>query len=258
MTDLSEIWMELDRAKSHQKTLVEDSVDFLSRRPYSIDVELNPTTGERDFLFRVNESPPEEWRFTARYLALDLRSLLDHLVHVLATVSGNDPDVTDTKPAFPAFSTFEGWTKNSARSLAGVDKRFWRTIQLLQPYQRGRVLASRDPLAQIAWMNDGDKHRRLMPRFVQLETGSAPVASFNVLAPGAPIAEISMVGGMMLNDGDVFFSARGGLGRLLYLSGTGCSHRFRPTSAHGRQTRTDHRLRRRNDHPAVGRPHLGP
>ena len=201
------------RARDHLETLEGEADTFLSTNPYEIPAEPDPQTREQVVRFKVVREPddPTRWALVAGEFAFNLRCALDHLVFQLVIASGKNPDARGFRTQFPIYTDQTDYLgekigKGGKRDtdLKGVDVRFRSVIDGVQPHQRGKM-ADHDPLAQLSWLNNRDKHRVLHPCLVQLETVDAPLERTDLVGGQGTDAPQRIEGGRVLNDGDELF-----------------------------------------------------
>lgn len=141
------------------KTTIEE---YASSRPYSVGVAYDAS--KRQHLIHVPAPPalPREWWILVGQLGTNARAALDYLVYELSVYGHGDPDKDRTQ--FPISESQDDYLRSGRggityrdRSLAGVDERFRRRIDDLQPYHR-RKSAHRHPLALLAKLTNRDTH----------------------------------------------------------------------------------------------------
>lgn len=150
-------------------------VKFFEDHPVDITSGRDPRTGEEWFKVEGLPKLPPEWAIAVGVIGHNARSALDHLVYALAFEGGGDPE--DERTGFPIYPSREdyfrvnGRTKLSNRdmALAGVEERWRKKIDDLQPYQRGDV-ADRHPLATLVHITNRDKHKTTNAPHIALET----------------------------------------------------------------------------------------
>lgn len=204
MRELTEVRARLDHAETHMESISRTAADFLASKPYEMTMEFDQKRRVRQLVFRVRAEAPPALRHIISDMVNGIRSSLDHMVYELAIISGSDPDAPGVRTQFPIYEDRQNYEKARGKDLKGLDERFARLIDSKQPYQRGKVAGKRDPLAQVQWMSNLDKHRRPITRFVQMTPHPAPIAVIDLRTmPSGAFEEVEVPRGRALRDGDV-------------------------------------------------------
>jgi hypothetical protein len=119
---------------------------------------------ERDtseYVFRLSGPPPDpRIGLIVSEFGHHLRATLDNLLWQLVLV--HDGGTPTNKTQFPICVSREAYKSSRARGmLDGVSTEDRALIKRLQPYHLGADLAKRHALAQLAWLNNTDKHQVL-------------------------------------------------------------------------------------------------
>lgn len=161
--DLTNARRKVARAKQDLDTLRNEVAAYLQEKPWRFVEESN----HNSYAIRgsIDREPDPEWDIDIGVIGSHARSALDYLVRQLVIASGNDP--TRGRTQFPIFLNRDEYVNNRGRRpshrdlmLKGVDERFRRIIDQLQPYQRGRRVDN-DPLVILEAVTNTDKHRDL-------------------------------------------------------------------------------------------------
>jgi hypothetical protein len=156
--------VKIEAAKRDLDSLERETREWIEADAYRLVVERDPTTREYVPRVQIPAAPKFEWGHSFGRAGNDLRSSLDHLVYQVAIASGSDPEQDRTQ--FPIFSAAQDYLHRGKKSglsqrdryLAGVDESHRKIIDSYQPYHRSNR-PDRDPLAELAWLDDADKHR---------------------------------------------------------------------------------------------------
>jgi len=209
MRPLADVHARLDHAETHLDTIRRTTADFLDSKPFEMAMEVDQRRRVRQLVFRVHADGPPALRHTISDMVNGIRSSLDHMVYELATISGSDPDAPGVRTQFPIYEDRQKYVKGQGKDLKGLDERFTRIVDSKQPYQRGKVTAKRDPLAQVQWMSNLDKHRRPITRFVQMTPHPAPIRVIDIrTTPSGAFEEVEVPRGRALRDGEVLATFR--------------------------------------------------
>lgn len=204
MSELAEVRARLAHAETHLDTIRQTAADFLASEPYETRMESDPKRRVRQLVFRVHAEAPPALRHILSDMVNGVRSSLDHMVYELAIISGSNPDAPGVRTQYPICLDRQRYVNARGRDLKGVDDRFASVIESKQPFQRGKVIGTRDPLAQVQWMSNLDKHRRPITRFVQMTPHPAPIAVVDLRTmPNGEFEEVRVPRGRALRDGDV-------------------------------------------------------
>ena len=151
-----ELDAKIGRANSLLATLERDSSSFLAEN-YRVDGRLDQKARRYRFLALGNPVLPPHFSILIGEVIYHLRTVLDHLVFVLAGGRGNPRRLT-----FPICSE-EGVFRSAlkAGALKGVPTEAVRAIERLQPY-RTSPSPEQATLYQLHRLNAIDKHRLLL------------------------------------------------------------------------------------------------
>jgi hypothetical protein len=153
---LNDIRWKLWRARKHHEALGEVVDVFLKSNFYR-------TAGKQDRNGRLVERvievdpPPPLWGVLVSDCAHQLRSVLDHLLFLLANPA---TEREETNLQFPICSTRKAW-HNAQWRMPGTTRAVRSVIDELQPYHR-RKWPETFVLAQLREINNWDKHRALL------------------------------------------------------------------------------------------------
>jgi hypothetical protein len=107
--------------------------------------------------------PPAAMALIAGDAIHSMRASLDYLAQQLVRMSGNEPIEGPRGTQFPIHEV-----QRKVRISGGVSAEILRTVEKLQPYQRGDKYGE-DPLFILTWLSNLDKHRLL--NMVRFEAG---------------------------------------------------------------------------------------
>lgn len=171
--------MKVARAREHFDALRAQVIEFDEANPYPFRPVLDPQTGEQ--VIEIGEPPvlPREWSGIVGEIAHNLRSALDYLVYELAIEGGGDPErdrtafpISESEAEYLKVRGRRGQPKVSYRDqcLAGVDEKWRKKIDVLQPYSRRKSNPQATDLARLNWLSNRDKHRMAHPAYSMFET----------------------------------------------------------------------------------------
>lgn len=169
-------YLKAARAHQHFRKLKSDLETWFEGDPYHAPVEEQPY-GWQLFRCEIREYPPLHLGVTVGDIAHNARSALDHLAWELVKLNRGKPG---QHTGFPIYWSRTKWNANvktpyfdapkkrgRKSPLHGVSRPVYDHIEKLQPYNRGTTpeTARRATLAQLAWLNNADKHRALHVAF---------------------------------------------------------------------------------------------
>jgi len=176
---LDDCWLLARRAEKQFDGLRAEIIDFFDRDVVDLVIDDDAQTGEKTIYFPQEPRPPREWGADVGQLINNARTALDHLVYALAIEGGGEPQADKT--AFPIFEDRDEYLKVRGRGtrkitvrdqyLAGVEERWRKKIDNVQPYQRGKN-AYLDPLAVLSDIANSHKHKTLKTARITIETPS--------------------------------------------------------------------------------------
>jgi hypothetical protein len=188
--------LKLIRAKEHLDDLKRELLAFDERKPYEGVAEISEDETEWWLRAVVREQPNPYWSTVIGDAVHNMRSALDYLACELVIKNGGT--VTDWTQ-FPIYDRKHKFVKGSPRRVAGMSSKAATLIETLQPYYR--PVPSEHPLAVLAYLSNGDKHRALQIAHwttdnlrQQVEAfGGTPVRSELVEAHRGPIEDGAMI-----------------------------------------------------------------
>lgn len=150
-------------------------VEFLKDHPLNFTSGRDPHTGDEWYQVEGLPKAPREWGIAVGSIGHHARSALDQMVYALAFEGGGNPE--SKKTTFPIYMSRDDYfsvvkkTKLTKRdtALAGVDEKWKKKIDDLQPYNRLHM-AEYDPLATLVNISNRDKHRTTNAPNFALET----------------------------------------------------------------------------------------
>lgn len=151
--------LKIERAYRHLVDLERAEREFFEQNPASLDIEVDPKTGDKLAKVRIKAPPPEMLHVISGELIYQLRSSLDQIAVALARLSVNP--TTLKKIYFPtgegrkALKDFKGQIRHK---LAGVDRDLIKEVIRLRPYEGGN-----ENLRAVFPMANVDKHTELIP-----------------------------------------------------------------------------------------------
>lgn len=156
----------LERANQHLDLLKYEIGLFRENQPY-LTIGQFETPRQYVVRFRVMREPPIMWSVIVGEIAHNLRSALDYSAWQLVLINNNTPG---RWTSFPIFIDRAAWLKDVAQRdpgrspgpLEGVVKG-WTEVEALQPFNAGDP--REDPLAQLQWLSNTDKHRLVVAGF---------------------------------------------------------------------------------------------
>lgn len=174
---LDDCWLLIGRAETQFDALRSEVVDFWENNQARLVVEDDAQTGEKVISFAQEPILPREWGADVGQLINNARTALDHLIYALAIEGGGSPE--SQKTGFPIFQSRIEYLKIRGRGtrqitvrdqhLAGVDERWRKKIDDVQPYRRGQH-AYLDNLTTLAEIANSHKHKTLKTARVTIET----------------------------------------------------------------------------------------
>jgi hypothetical protein len=184
----------LRRALLTANRLDQELAEFVKRKPFfaRVDRETIPSgdvgriVGVKNF--SVGE-PDVSLVLQAGEVLYQLRSTLDHLIHQLVILSGNESRLVDSRRhQFPIFETAAGYDERAAKTIDGVSPDISATIRKLQPFENRPDGPRNDMLWILQDLNNTDKHRLIPVAVVGIDvidvTGNAgPGKLFTVQSP---------------------------------------------------------------------------
>lgn len=156
MHPLDGVRLKLTRAKEHLDHLKRELLAFDERQPYEGVPEISGDETEYWIRASVREQPNPYWSTIIGDAVQNMRSALNYLACEL--VLKNNGTVTDLTQ-FPIYDRQHKFIKGSPRRTNGMSSRAVTLIETLQPYYR--PTPSEHPLAILAYLSNGDKHRAL-------------------------------------------------------------------------------------------------
>ena len=170
--DLDSTYGKMRQASKHLRSLKEELRIFLEREPVTLTSHRNRERTEEWWITNFREPIPEVVPLLIGDIAHNLRTALDHLVYALALLKGRPHSSTQfpitksrekfyeklkqPKRAARPFSPSSGMSK-----ITGLTPVAQALIEQAQPYHGGDSVL----LLMLASMDNGDKHRLLIPTF---------------------------------------------------------------------------------------------
>ena len=139
----------IDRAITHFNQLNSEVEAFISRQPYRVVREFDPSTQKSVFKLHMAEKIPTQWGLILGDCVHNTRSALDALAYALVKHGGGKP-TRDTK--FPI-----GMAKNNLAALKGASDQALTLVKRLKPHKGGN-----GPLNCLNDMDVIDKHRLII------------------------------------------------------------------------------------------------
>ena len=168
---LSGVDEKLKRARSHIDQLDQQLSAYRKSNPYSVRVhpDVDAATGQPvGRLIAVRNlgvpDPDPSTALLAGEAVYQMRSALDHLIHQLVIIAGNEGKLIGSRRhQFPIFENRKGYVKRAPGMIDGVDPVgstiVSAAIESHQPYARSPNTATFDPLWLLQDINNTDKHR---------------------------------------------------------------------------------------------------
>jgi hypothetical protein len=161
-------------SKEKHERLAERCAAFMSGpKPYEVYVKPTMEMGMYAVRLRVLRDPPLDWGVDVGDIGHGLRSALNQLVTELVRANGREPSRTNQFPIFVDQRAYRAKGRRGVSpresQLAGVSRRDKRMIDAVQRFGRVPASTHRDPLAQLQWLNNRDKHVELQPAFVRVD-----------------------------------------------------------------------------------------
>lgn len=210
----------VSQAGRHRDRLGAALRSWFDREPYSIDAQLDRTTGWIQLYLREKHAPPIELGLIFGDFVNNLRSALDHLAWQLVLLSGATPS---SSTGFPIIKSEASWEKASKARMRGVRSDLVDQVRAVQPFHDG-PRASAHPIALLDYANNVNKHRVISP-YATLGVRFAPPLIFNRRSTGAEQLKMQIAADTRLTDGAL-------LGRVrvesdnndFYITGVGPIH----------------------------------
>lgn len=169
----------IQRAMFQVNQLDRQLAAFTNHEPFTVRVDKEPVEG--GYVGRLvalqNPSvgePDVSLVLLAGEILYQLRSSLDHLVHQLVILSGNEAKLRDSrKHQFPIFETQAGYKERSAGMIAGVSDEIAGMIERQQPYVHRPDGPRDDALWILQDLNNTDKHRLIPVAVVGIDVVEA-------------------------------------------------------------------------------------
>ena len=195
MHPLDGMRLKLVRAKEHFDHLKRELLAFDERKPYEGVPEVSDDGMEWWIRAVVREQVDPYWSTMIGDVVHNMRSALDYLACELVIKNGGT--VTDTTQ-FPIYEREDRFVRGSPRRIGGMSTRAATLIETLQPYYK--PTPSEHPLATLAHLSNGDKHRSLqVARWTtdnlrqEVEAIGAPIDNELVEFHGGPIEDGTVV-----------------------------------------------------------------
>lgn len=106
--------------------------------------------------------PFVEWGLAVGEYIHNVRSALDNLAFALARLK-MDPPTRPNAVTFPIYRDKDAFQKNGRRNIDQMPEAVTALIERIQPFQRDggptEGIAENDPLLQLQWLSNTDKHR---------------------------------------------------------------------------------------------------
>jgi hypothetical protein len=165
-------YLKITRASKHLDELKAALSQWFEKgEGYGTTIEEEPD-GWQLFRCEIREDIPLGLGVVVGDIAHNLRSALDHLAWELVELDNGNPG---KHTGFPIFTNPKQWKakvedpyyrpnkfKRLKSPLKGVRREVYDDIEKLQPYHRqGGFSPARQRLAELAWLNNADKHRAL-------------------------------------------------------------------------------------------------
>jgi hypothetical protein len=203
---LAGIEAKIDRAIASVNQLDREISLFTKRAPFTVRVDKEATNGGHVGRLVALKNPAVGEPDTSLVLLAgeilyQLRSSLDHLVHQLVILSGNEETLKDSRRhQFPIFETAAGFDDRALRMIEGVSEEIAEIVRRLQPFAHLPDHPRDDMLWILQDLNNTDKHRLIPVAVVGIDvveaTGNFRRGTlFTVQSPD-----------IVLEDGKVFFS----------------------------------------------------
>ncbi len=161
--DLTGTMAKIAQGDHHLQAFAQAAGRWIERAPFELVIERNGDGTEHYLRFRVREEPPPVLGLNIGDCVHNYRSALDHFVYAAAVAqSGLSPPPADVKLQFPIVRQSKAWLSQAGSKLPGITQTLRDEIAKLQPYHRGDE-ADVHPLAVLADLDNGDKHRVLHP-----------------------------------------------------------------------------------------------
>jgi hypothetical protein len=157
LTDLLQgVQLKLTRAREHFDHLRQELLAYDERNPYEGIAEVSDDGLEWLLRAAVHEEPNPYWSTIIGDVVHNMRSALDYLTCELVLTNGGT--VTNST-LFPIYEQKSRYERGAGSKTAGMDPRAAELIETLQPYYA--PTPSEHPLAVLAYLSNGDKHRTL-------------------------------------------------------------------------------------------------
>jgi hypothetical protein len=164
---LEDAQLRLNRADEHLAALDDERGTYLVDARKRILGRFERETSQ--YVLYIEGQPPRAWSILVSEIVHHIHSTLDNLVCALAAHRGTT--VTNDH-SFYVCLTPGSWkssrARNSRKGLSAADKKI---IKRFQPFERSGESPESDPLAQITWLSNRDKHRSLHTAFTSVQPG---------------------------------------------------------------------------------------
>jgi hypothetical protein len=158
------VGLKIDRAAAQAQVLCKEVSDWTTTNPIAVEVQLRENRhGYRVIQKEYAIAPPlEQWGLVLGECIHNLRSALDNLAYALARLQ-QDPPARPGRIAFPIFKDRQQFLSNGKQNIDQLPTVAAGRIEQLQPFQRDDpndpTTPDQDPLLQLQWLSNTDKHR---------------------------------------------------------------------------------------------------
>lgn len=201
--------LKLNRAAEHFRSLHLAVGEFVASEPHSLTAEIDVAASRYNVYAKIDNPPPPELSLIAGDFLQNLRAALDHLIWQLVRASGQKPGRSNAFPILVKAPTVKnGGVDRWNRQLRGVDPRFWRFIEKVQPYKR-QDRPQLDPLAVLQSLSNEDKHRVVFQRFAAIPhpESAEPRLDIEAVSDVKVDEEYELLANKPIEDGDKIVSA---------------------------------------------------